>query len=183
MLATGHAGVPPDARALIHDSIAAAGLVPVRVEGWSEPAYVDPAQLKARRVEHGGAVLLSPFDSLIWASTTDAGSLTKGRERVRRLFGFFYAFEAYVRAGERAHGYYTMPLLARGRLIGRVDPARVGRTLVARYASLEQMDEASVVDMARALRSAAGWVGCDSVAVERTHPAALKRHLRTVLRR
>lgn len=182
MLATSYAGVPPESRALIHDAIAAAGLVPVRVDGWSEPAYVDPTQLKARRVEHEGAVLLSPFDSLIWASTTDAGSLTNGRERIRRLFGFLYAFEAYVRASERAHGYFTMPLLARGRLIGRVDPAREGRTLVARYASLEQMDEASVIDMARALRVAAGWVGCDDVALERTQPAALKRHLRAVLR-
>lgn len=182
MLATTYAGVPPHPRALIVEAVDAAGLVPVRVEGWEEIAYADPSRLRERRRGHGRAVLISPFDSLIWAATTDAGSLTNGRARVRRLFDFFYAFEAYRRAGEREHGYFTMPLLARGRLIGRVDPAREGRTLVARYASLEHVDAQSIRDMASALREAAAWVGCDDVAIERTQPAGLKRRIVAALR-
>ncbi|MBT2366910.1 YcaQ family DNA glycosylase [Streptomyces sp. ISL-10] len=59
----------------------------------------------------------------------------------------------------------AMPLLAGGRLLGRVDPAREGRTLVARQVSLD--GPRAVAPMAQALREAAEWVGCDSVRVER----------------
>ena len=38
---------------------------------------------------------------------------------------------------KRVHGYYAMPLLAGGRLVGRVDPVRDGQTLVARQLSLD----------------------------------------------
>jgi uncharacterized protein YcaQ len=51
------------------------------------------------------------------------------------------------------HGYFTMPLLAGGALVGRVDPARDGRTLVARKLSLQSA--AAAPAMARALRAAA----------------------------
>ena len=79
------------------------------------------------------------------------------------MFGFEHSLEAYVPAPKRVHGYYTMPLLARGRLVGRVDPARSGRTLVARRLSLDTPWAAEA--MARALAEAAAWVGCDSVEV------------------
>ena len=52
--------------------------------------------------------LLSPFDSLIW-----------DRKRTLRMFGFEHTLEAYVPQPKRVHCYYTMPLLARGRLLGR----------------------------------------------------------------
>jgi uncharacterized protein YcaQ len=183
MLVTPHAGIAPDARKLLAETIEQAGLAPVTVAGWSELAYADRTALNTTGDgDHHPPALLSPFDSLIWASTADAGSLTNGRERARRLFGFFYAFEAYKRPGDRIHGYFTMPLLARGNLIGRVDPARVGRTLVARYASLEALSDEGIADMASALQSAASWVGCEDVMVEETHPRALKRPLRAALK-
>lgn len=58
-----------------------------------------------------------------------------------------------------------MPLLAAGHLQGRVDPAREGRTLVARQLSLTSPKAAGA--MAAALREAAEWVGCDTIRVER----------------
>jgi uncharacterized protein YcaQ len=57
-----------------------------------------------------------------------------------------------------------MPLLAGGRLLGRVDPAREGRTLVARQVSLQTPK--AVEPMAQALAEAADWVGCTEVRVE-----------------
>jgi len=104
----------------------------------------------------------------------------RGRERTKRVFGFDMLFEAYVPAAKRVHGYFTMPLLAGGRLVGRVDPAREGTTLLARQVSCEPD---AVEHLARALLECARWVGCDAVRVGRMSPATLARRLRAELRR
>ncbi|MEU6211506.1 crosslink repair DNA glycosylase YcaQ family protein [Streptomyces sp. NPDC047023] len=139
--------------------VADSGLLPVEVEGWSKPAWADPSALAdAPRGRHR-TTLLSPFDSLVW-----------DRPRTERIFGFTHRLEAYVPKPKRIHGYFAMPLLAGGLLQGRVDPAREGRTLVARQLSLTTPK--AVPAMARALREAAEWVGCDAVRVERAQDAA-----------
>ncbi|WP_405424911.1 winged helix-turn-helix domain-containing protein [Streptomyces erythrochromogenes] len=139
--------------------VADSGLVPVAVEGWSKPAWADPSALAAAPRGRHRTTLLSPFDSLVW-----------DRPRTERIFGFTHRLEAYVPKPKRIHGYFAMPLLAGGRLQGRVDPAREGRTLVARQLSLTS--PAAAAPMAQALREAAEWVGCDAVRVERAQNAA-----------
>ena len=76
------------------------------------------------------------------------------------MFDFQHRLEAYVPAPKRVHGYFAMPLLAGGRLRGRVDPGREGTTLVGKRVSCEP---GAVDAMAQALRQAAEWVGCDAV--------------------
>jgi uncharacterized protein YcaQ len=147
--------------------IEATGLVPVTVEGWRDAAWADPAVLDAPARGRHRTTLLSPFDSLVW-----------DRRRTRRVFGFDHRLEAYVPAPKRVHGYFTMPLLAGGRLVGRVDPKREGRTLVARQLSLRPRD---VESMAAALREAAEWVGCDSVVIGDVDPPAAAPALRAAL--
>ncbi|MFE2552347.1 winged helix-turn-helix domain-containing protein [Streptomyces sp. NPDC059355] len=134
--------------------IADSGLVPVEVEGWTKPAWADPSALATAPRGRHRTTLLSPFDSLVW-----------DRPRTERIFGFTHRLEAYVPKPKRIHGYFAMPLLAGGRLQGRVDPAREGTTLVARQLSLTTPKAAR--PMAQALREAAEWVGCDAVRVER----------------
>ena len=145
------------------DAALAAGLTPVAIEGpagitrgWADPAAL--AQEPAGRRGRHRVTLLSPFDSLIW-----------DRKRTRQMFGFTHAIEAYVPKPKRVHGYYAMPLLAGGRLAGRADPAREGKTLVARQVTLDRASAAE--PMAQALREAASWVGCDDVRLERVEPA------------
>jgi uncharacterized protein YcaQ len=153
----------------------AAGLVPVEIAGrrgtkpvraWADPGAVQPDRA-TRRGRHR-TTLLSPFDSLVW-----------DRKRTLRMFGFEHSLEAYVPQPKRIHGYYTMPLLAGGRLVGRVDPAREGRTLIARKLSMDK--PAAAEPMAQALAEAASWVGCDSVRLERVEPSTLESRLRSAL--
>jgi len=174
-LLTSYMGRSLDRKRLFAGALADSGLVPVEVEGWKEPAFADPAALNARPPRGYRTVLLSPFDSLVWADPPPPGE--KPRERTRRLFGYDMMLEIYLPKDKRTHGYFTMPLLANGGIAGHVDPAREGRTLVARNVSLH--DESAIDDMASALREAASWVNCDSVRLERVTPrgmaSALKR--------
>jgi uncharacterized protein YcaQ len=165
--------------AATHEVALAAGLVPVSIGHGDRatPAWADPDALAAASGDGTGpgtrgrhrVTLLSPFDSLIW-----------DRKRTLRMFGFEHVLEAYVPQPKRVHGYYTMPLLARGRLLGRVDPVRRGRTLVARQLSLDT--PAAAEPMARALREAASWVGCDDVSLGRVSPPELASRLGAALR-
>ena len=164
---------------LVADAALAAGLTPIVIAGpggttsSASSAWADPAALaEAARGRRGRnrVTLLSPFDSLIW-----------DRKRTLRLFGFEHSLEAYVPKHKRVHGYFTMPLLAGGRLAGRVDPAREGKTLIARKVSVERASAAE--PMAQALRKAASWVGCDDVRLEQIEPAQHARRLAAALAR
>ncbi|MFF9335022.1 winged helix-turn-helix domain-containing protein [Streptomyces albogriseolus] len=150
--------------------IADSGLVPVTVEGWSKPAWADPEALATPPRGRHRTTLLSPFDSLIWE-----------RARTERIFRFTHRLEAYVPKPKRVHGYFAMPVLAGGRLVGRVDPAREGRTLVARQVTLG--GRAAVPQVAQALVEAAGWVGCADVRVERVDAPELREPLTAELAR
>ncbi|MGD0441473.1 MAG: crosslink repair DNA glycosylase YcaQ family protein [Acidimicrobiales bacterium] len=133
-------------------------LIPARVEGWSQPAFTSEAALGAlgRRMR-GRSLLVSPFDSLTWY-----------RERTERLFGFRHRLEAYVPRAKRVHGYFSMPILGGDQLVGLVDPARRGNTLIAKHVSLETRNAAAHV--ASALVKAAAWVASDNIVVERVTP-------------
>ncbi|MFG2117475.1 winged helix-turn-helix domain-containing protein [Streptomyces sp. NPDC048710] len=144
--------------------IADSGLVPVEVEGWGKPAWADPTALATPPRGRHRTTLLSPFDSLIWE-----------RARTERIFGFTHRLEAYVPKPKRIHGYFAMPVLAGGLLVGRVDPAREGRTLVARQVSLD--GPKAVPAVAQALIEAATWVNCTDVRVERVDAPELREPL------
>ncbi|MFF4539582.1 winged helix-turn-helix domain-containing protein [Streptomyces aureus] len=161
--------------------IADSGLVPVRVEGWGRAvagkggagntgtrpagdAWADPAALETVPRGRHRTTLLSPFDSLVWE-----------RARTERIFDFTHRLEAYTPKPKRIHGYFAMPVLAGGRLVGRVDPAREGRTLIARQVGLD--GPKAVPAVAQALVEAASWVDCTDVRVERVDAPDLREPL------
>jgi uncharacterized protein YcaQ len=88
-------------------------LMRVRVEGWSAPAYVHASQaalLKqatANKLQATHTALLSPFDPIVW-----------DRERALAMFDFDYRLECYTPEAKRVHGYFVLPILCRGELIG-----------------------------------------------------------------
>ncbi len=159
---------------IVDGAVEESGLVPVAVEGWPGQAWADPAALAALgagsvRGRHR-TTLLSPFDPVVW-----------DRARTDRMFGFFHRIEAYTPKPKRTHGYFPLPVLAGGRLVGRVDPARSGRTFVAKQATIERGDERAVTAIATAIVEAAAWVGSTAVVVERVEPAALASPLRSAV--
>jgi len=154
-----------DVRAMI----ATTSLRPVRVEGWRDAAYLARgAEDGLRPGQRSRTTLLSPFDSLLW-----------DRARLERLFGFAYRLEAYVPAPKRVTGYFAMPVLAKERVVGLVDPKRTGTTLHARHVVVH--DARAVNQIALALREAATWVACDRVVIERVTPDEVSGALHAVL--
>src|SRR5439155_26827293 len=132
-------------------------LVPVEVDGWNTPGYVHPANLSLAAAAAAGTLqpthttLLSPFDPLV-----------SDRARVQELFGFSYRIETYTRAEHRQYGYYTLPILHRGALIGRLDPKAHRRERLFEVRALHLEPGVAVTDeliahLAATLRACAAW--------------------------
>ena len=156
---------------------------------WLALARDLPALARAAQapVASRGTTLLAPFDSLLWY-----------RDRVSRLFGFDYRIEVYTPGDRRVHGYYTVPILHDGRLIGRVDAKshRPERRLSVRHVHFEpwfaagtpppdggdRIDrDAALAGLADALASLATFVGAPAVTLERVSPPSLHRPLARAL--
>jgi uncharacterized protein len=145
------------AKVRIAELVEAGDLIPVTVKGWREPAYLDPAARWARKIE--AAALLSPFDNLIWF-----------RERTERMFGVRYRIEIYVPAEKRQHGYYVLPFLEGDALTARVDlkSDRKAGVLIVQAAHAEPWAGAATpAKLAAELQRMAGWLGLESVRVQR----------------
>jgi len=158
-------------------AMATAGeIVPARVDGLGEPAYVAAERLPDLERLRGGyaperTTLLSPFDNLIWH-----------RARARSLFGYEVVFEAYVVPEKRRFGYYSLAILHRGRLVGRLDPKmdREAKQLIVRAVHLEPgvaVDAPLLDGLAGTLRDLARFLGAASIIVERAEPAGLAPRL------
>jgi len=184
-------------RSALRDAVEAGEVVELEVATagrplpWFALAEDLPAleRAAARRVPSRGTALLSPFDSLLWH-----------RERVRRLFGYDYTIEVYVPAPKRRHGYYSLPILHDGHIIGRLDPKthRAERRLELKSVHFESWfaakktppgplkakleRAAALAGSAEAIASLARFVGADSVTIGRISPASLGPELRRALR-
>jgi uncharacterized protein len=93
-------------------------VVPVEVEAADgsapQPAFAlaDWSRRLKRTPEPPGHLrLLCPFDPIL-----------RDRARCLRRFGFDFRFEAFVPGPKRQYGYYVLPILEGGRLVGRLDP-------------------------------------------------------------
>jgi uncharacterized protein YcaQ len=168
----------------IVDALADAGsLVRMNVDGWSQPAFVHPDNLalveavSAGTTRHSSAVLLSPFDPIVW-----------DRKRALALFNFDYKIECYTPAPKRKYGYFTLPILWRGALIGRLD-AKAHRTegrfeVKALHLEPDVKLSASLIrEVADAIRRCAQWHGTPLASVVQSNPADAAARFNAALER
>jgi uncharacterized protein YcaQ len=157
-------------------------LVRGSVEGWPSPAYMHRdllpvAQRAARdRLQPTVTTLLSPFDPVV-----------ADRQRAEELFGFTYRIEVYTPPSKRRYGYYTLPILHRGNLIGRLDPKahRSTGTFEVRAIHLEpniEVTDELVADLAATLKACAAWHQTPEMVLGTTEPPELSAALRSALR-
>lgn len=161
----------------IASAVQSGEIVEVAVEGWNVPGYVHADNLLIAEVAASGELsathttLLSPFDPLIW-----------DRARAEELFDFSYRIEVYTPAPRRRYGYFSMPILHRGALVGRLDPKahRKERLLEVRALHLEpgvRVTRTLVSALRKMLADFAGWQGLDRVEVRVSDPPDLAQAL------
>ncbi|PVX71055.1 winged helix-turn-helix domain-containing protein [Paraburkholderia unamae] len=149
----------------LHALADAGELLPVRVEGWKQDAFVhrDFAALIGDAANgtlaSTATTLLSPFDPVVW-----------DRKRAVALFDFDYAIECYLPASKRKYGYFVLPILNRGRLIGRIDAKahRAQQVFEVKSLHLEPGVRVSgrlVADLRRALQRCALWHGTPELSI------------------
>lgn len=147
---------PSRAAPMLARMVARGEIDEVEVPGWSAPVYMDVEAVRPHRIE--GATLLSPFDPVTWY-----------RERAERLFGFRYRIEIYVPEPQRVYGYYVLPLLVDGELVGRVDLKADRERGVLLVRSAWREEGCSAARVARALATElvtfASWLGLTDVEV------------------
>jgi uncharacterized protein YcaQ len=153
----------------------------LRAEIEDEPAYVHPENARlaeevlSGQTQSSVTTLLSPFDPVVW-----------DRARASELFGFDYKIEVYTPAARRRYGYYSLPILHDGALVGRLDAKahRKEGLFEVKAVHLEPdvaVTRSLVSSVADALRECAAWHETPEVLVRGMHASEFAVALRSAL--
>jgi uncharacterized protein YcaQ len=128
----------------------------LRVDDGGADVFVPP-EAELDRPAATAAVLLSPFDNLLW-----------DRSFARRIFGFDHLIEVYKPAPQRRYGYYVLPFLRGDRIAGRADlksERKEGRLIVRAFHREDGVRASGALDdsLDRALARLARTIGLDEV--------------------
>jgi hypothetical protein len=160
--------------------LATGELLMVEVKGWPAPGYVhrDHAGLLGQavrgRLRGTHTALLSPFDPVVW-----------DRARALAMFGFEYTIECYTPAPKRRYGYYVLPILHRGELVGRLD-AKAHRAegvfeIKALYLEPWVMPDARMLgELTDAIHRTAAWHDTPTIRLLRSEPPEWAQALRAL---
>jgi uncharacterized protein YcaQ len=158
-------GISKRLEALAHEKL----LEKIEVKGLEGIAYVHPDHLhlidRAASLEPALTTLLSPFDPIVW-----------DRKRALDLFNFDYRIECYTPAAKRRYGYFTLPILHRGKLIGRLGPKahRTQGIFEVKALHLEtgvKFNKKMASDLATALHRLADWHKTPEIVIRESNPS------------
>ena len=162
----------------LDDWVAQGRLRRVAVQGWDAPAYVHSSHLRLlgqalrNQLRASHTTVLSPFDPVVW-----------DRERVQTLFDFEYRIECYTPEAKRQYGYFVLPLLHQGQLVGRVDAKARRSEGVFEIKSFHvqpgfTLGDHNAMAIARALVDLAAWHQTPHIQPGKGMPAALRALLK-----
>ncbi len=149
----------------------------IEVEGWKTPGYFhfdNEAMVMSAakgKIPMSKTTLLSPFDPICW-----------DRKRAQDLFNFDYLIECYTPAPKRKYGYFTLPILYRNQLIGRLDPKAHRKEGIFEVKALHlepgiEPDEAMVTSLKSTLKACANWHKTPQVVVRWANASGLAEQL------
>ena len=148
-----------DVKPMLKQLVENGQVVEVEVQGWEKPGFA-PASLDLEQSFEIGerqVRLLSPFDPVTWR-----------RDRALRLYDFDYRIEIYTPEAKRKYGYYTLPILYKDRLVGRVDLKNDRKAKSLNVLSLWHEPwvskaelKAITPELVKELKLAAAWVGAE----------------------
>ncbi|UWM65648.1 winged helix-turn-helix domain-containing protein [Enterobacter sp. CP102] len=141
-------------------------VIPVEVEMLGE-MWLDAdllpllPQAQEGKLQATHSTVLSPFDPVVW-----------DRKRAEQLFNFSYRLECYTPAPKRQYGYFVLPLLHKGQLVGRMDAKMHRKTGVLEVIALyleEGIRVTATLDkgLATAITDFAAWQGAREVTLGR----------------
>ncbi|MGU3413702.1 winged helix-turn-helix domain-containing protein [Enterobacteriaceae bacterium C34A] len=137
-------------------------ILPVEVENlgamWLHTDYLPQLeQALAGKLNATHSAVLSPFDPVVW-----------DRKRAEQLFDFTYRLECYTPAEKRQFGYFVLPLLHQGKLVGRMDSKMHRKTGVLEIFALylEQgvrVSQSLEKGLTQAINDFARWQGASRI--------------------
>jgi uncharacterized protein len=143
----------------------------VIIEDWEEPAlYVPEDETLIHKTANEELVanyttLLSPFDPIVW-----------DRDRARQLFNFDFMIQCYTPATKRQFGYFPLPILHNGELVGRLDAKAHRKEGIFEVKSVfiedgKKLSDTLAKELANAIIRCAQWHKTPSVVVRDCFPA------------
>ncbi len=167
-----------EVRPALAELVATGELLVTEIAGIKGVAYVHPVNSELAVAAADGRLtsvrttLLSPFDPVVWH-----------RRRGEELFDFSYLIECYTPAEKRRYGYFSLPILHRGALVGRLDAKahRKEQLFEVRQLHLETgflPSEEFAASLAEALLECAAWHSTPTVIVRKSSPRSFAGLLR-----
>lgn len=119
---------------------------------------------------------LNPFDNLFWA-----------KKRTFEIFGFTQSLEAYKPEASRIWGYYTMPVLYKNSLIGRIEPKMDRNTeqLIIKNLFFEdtiEIDDKLIFDLAETINSLGMFHKAKSISITGINQKQIKLKILSALK-
>ena len=156
-------------------------LIPVSVQNQEQVFYVHPDRLDLlkqaaeNQLKATATRILSPFDPVVW-----------DRKRAIELFDFDYKLECYTPEAKRRYGYFTLPVLRKGALIGRMDAKAHRKDKLFEIKALhlepgQRISQAMASDLAKTLREFANWHECTDIKLSYSNSPALSKLLQAEL--
>ena len=148
--------------------------IPLKVDDWEETLYMHPENSSLlekalnNQLEATLTTFLCPFDPLLTF-----------RDRLEEVFNFKYRLESYTPKAKRVYGYFCLPVLHNGKIIGRIDAKawRKEKRMEIKTFHLEpgiELNEDDIMQIQESLWDFTHWHGLNEWAITKSDPLTLK---------